>query len=116
MFCLLNAGSISTGSPSKRSRGKAKMTQDEELESYKAKKVKVMGTCFVNKNVLDENGTCVFQGQFYDKDKTKCSLQSHARFICKDPQEARIHGCFQKGWLRWVFQLATMRSGTAEEL
>lgn len=43
------AGSVSIGSPTKKSRGKVKMSEEEGHEPYKPEKVKVMGTCFVNK-------------------------------------------------------------------
>lgn len=50
------------------------MTEDNKgPKPFKPEKVKVMQTCFVDKRVLDEHGTCVFQGQFYDKDKTRCT-------------------------------------------
>lgn len=84
----MNAGSVK-----KREKGKARMSKDEDVDPFKPSNVKVMGTCFVDKNVPEENVTCFFQGQFQDKEKNRCSYMvmpdSFAR-IHKKPQYMNV--------------------------
>lgn len=74
-------GSIPTEGPSekkktmRKSRAKPKPDIDLETEEpFKARKIQVMETSYVDQTPLDLANTCIFKGEFYDLEKRKVRM------------------------------------------
>lgn len=80
-------------------------SEDEETEPFKLEKVKIMQTCFVDKRVLDEHGTCVFQGQFFDKDKVRCTYTTVPDSFVKVQKDKKYIDLFKRVGLDGYFSL-----------
>ena len=82
------------------------MTKEEaDFEPFKPDNVKVMGNCFVEKKVLDKHNTCVFQGQFYDKDKTRCTYTALPDSFARVQRKKECMEIFKKVGLDGYFSL-----------
>ena len=60
-------------SPKDIPKGKGKKVIDPE-EYYKPQKVKTSTTCFVDEDILQSKGTCVFRGEFATPNARKVAL------------------------------------------
>ena len=69
-LAYLLAGSMSKKSPQASPKGKAK-APDEASKPYEVQKMKTTTHCFVEEEVLEHKGVCLFKGEFRAPDNKK---------------------------------------------
>ena len=71
------------------------MKMEEEHKPFEPLKVKVMPTCFIGKETVDQHGTCVFAGEFMDGKGTKVGFVQMLDTFSEIHKEADIQNVFK---------------------